>query len=90
MAALVVDNLPEGPAWLYELKFDGYRALRMKHEEDAQAHLRVSSARTSLGSRVPCAGDPLRWYRAAGRLDGPLGSITFAADCFPEVDKHTP
>ena len=30
MAARLVDKLPEGPEWLYELKFDGYRALLIK------------------------------------------------------------
>jgi len=27
MAARVVDKLPEGDEWSYEVKFDGYRAL---------------------------------------------------------------
>src|SRR3954468_4895044 len=26
-----VDALPEGPEWIYELKFDGYRAQILKH-----------------------------------------------------------
>jgi bifunctional non-homologous end joining protein LigD len=30
MLALAVTKLPEGPAWTYELKFDGYRALGLK------------------------------------------------------------
>jgi hypothetical protein len=30
MAAQLVDKLPEAQAWLYELKFDGYRALVIK------------------------------------------------------------
>jgi ATP-dependent DNA ligase len=30
MAAQLVDKLPEGPKWLYELKFDGYRALLIR------------------------------------------------------------
>ena len=30
MAARVVDRLPEGHDWMYEVKFDGYRALLMK------------------------------------------------------------
>jgi bifunctional non-homologous end joining protein LigD len=30
MLALAVTKLPEGPAWSYELKFDGYRALGLK------------------------------------------------------------
>ena len=30
MAALLVDRLPKGDEWLYEAKFDGYRALALK------------------------------------------------------------
>ena len=30
MAAQVVQRLPEGDDWIYELKFDGYRALILK------------------------------------------------------------
>jgi bifunctional non-homologous end joining protein LigD len=30
MLLLRADNLPEGDAWQYELKFDGYRALAIK------------------------------------------------------------
>ena len=30
MAAMLVERLPSGPEWLYEAKFDGYRALAMK------------------------------------------------------------
>jgi ATP-dependent DNA ligase len=30
MLALAVTKLPEGPAWSYERKFDGYRALGLK------------------------------------------------------------
>lgn len=33
MAARVVDRLPEGDDWLYEVKFDGYRALLIKDGE---------------------------------------------------------
>ena len=30
MACLAVASLPAGPAWEYELKFDGYRAVAFK------------------------------------------------------------
>lgn len=30
MVLLRTDNLPERKSWLYELKFDGYRALAIK------------------------------------------------------------
>ncbi len=33
MAARVVKRLPEGDDWVYELKFDGYRALIIKDEQ---------------------------------------------------------
>jgi bifunctional non-homologous end joining protein LigD len=32
MPCLAVKKLPEGEAWQYELKLDGYRALAVKHE----------------------------------------------------------
>ena len=30
MQCKLVDHLPAGPEWIYELKFDGYRALAVK------------------------------------------------------------
>ena len=41
MAAQVVKRLPEGDDWIYELKFDGYRALIIKDEQ--RVELRSSS-----------------------------------------------
>jgi len=32
MPCLAVKKLPEGEAWEYELKLDGYRALAVKHD----------------------------------------------------------
>jgi ATP-dependent DNA ligase len=31
MQCVLVNKLPEGEAWEYELKLDGYRALAVKH-----------------------------------------------------------
>jgi bifunctional non-homologous end joining protein LigD len=39
MTAALVDQLPEGNEWLYEAKFDGYRALILKDG----AHVRILS-----------------------------------------------
>jgi len=36
MAAQLVAKLPEGPDWLYELKFDGYRALLLRDGADVR------------------------------------------------------
>jgi bifunctional non-homologous end joining protein LigD len=35
MKALAVEKLPEGD-WLYEIKFDGYRALAFKDDKDVR------------------------------------------------------
>jgi ATP-dependent DNA ligase len=33
MTAQIVKRLPEGPEWLYELKFDGYRIARLGSDD---------------------------------------------------------
>ena len=40
MAAQVVQRLPEGDDWTYELKFDGYRALIIKDEQRVELRSR--------------------------------------------------
>jgi bifunctional non-homologous end joining protein LigD len=40
MAANVVQKLPEGDDWMYELKFDGYRALLIKNGDKLQIRSR--------------------------------------------------
>jgi bifunctional non-homologous end joining protein LigD len=44
MAALVVKRLPEGDDWIYELKFDGYRALIIKDEQQVLLARRSSTS----------------------------------------------
>jgi ATP-dependent DNA ligase len=52
MLALAVTKLPEGPAWAYELKFDGYRAKRSDSTRFAQryrlCHPRFASIANAL------------------------------------------
>ncbi len=36
MTATLVQSLPEGSQWLYEVKLDGYRALVIKHDESVR------------------------------------------------------
>src|SRR5262249_52355055 len=36
MQALLVEKLPEGDDWLYEIKHDGYRALAFKKGKDVR------------------------------------------------------
>ena len=59
MAALVVEKLPEGPEWLYELKFDGYRALLIKEEEMVRLHSRKDKDLTAMYPGIIAAGERL-------------------------------
>ena len=40
MTAETVQRLPEGPEWIYEVKFDGYRALLVKNGTAIRIHSR--------------------------------------------------
>jgi bifunctional non-homologous end joining protein LigD len=48
MTALPVKTLPEGDEWLYEVKWDGYRALLIKDGEDVQIRSRNDKDLTSM------------------------------------------
>jgi DNA ligase D-like protein (predicted ligase) len=50
MAARLVDELPEGPEWFYELKFDGYRALMLKDGDNVSI---ISRNRKNLTRAYP-------------------------------------
>ncbi len=56
MAALAVKKLPEGDEWLYELKWDGYRALLIKDGEDVQIRSRNNKDLTAMYPGIAAAG----------------------------------
>jgi bifunctional non-homologous end joining protein LigD len=60
MTARLVTALPEGDDWLYEVKFDGYRALLIKDGERVQLRSRNNNDLTAAYPSVTMA---------AGRLD---------------------
>ena len=60
MAAQLVDRLPEGPEWLYELKFDGYRALLLKKGTSVQLRSRNDKDLAGMYPGIRAAGQRLR------------------------------
>ena len=49
MAAQVVNRLAEGDDWIYELEFDGYRALIIKEEQRVELRSRKNRDLTYPG-----------------------------------------
>jgi DNA ligase D-like protein (predicted ligase) len=71
MTARVVQALPEGPEWLYEVKLDGYRALLLKEGE----HVRIRS-RNEKTLRYPEIDTAARRLNADSvALDGEIVAI---------------
>jgi ATP-dependent DNA ligase len=60
MKALVVRDLPAGD-WLYEMKFDGYRALAFKAGKEVRL---ISRNRTNFDNDYPPLIDALKLLRA--------------------------
>ena len=52
MAAQVVKRLPEGDGWIYELKFDGYRALIIKDQQQVELRSRKNKDLTGISGRL--------------------------------------
>jgi len=55
MLLLRTEKLPEGPDWLYELKFDGYRALAIKSGGRVQLRSRNDNQFTVRYSSIAAA-----------------------------------
>jgi len=74
MAAQPVSTLPEGDAWLYEPKLDGYRALLIKKGEQVQILSRNEKDLTRMYPTVATAGLRLNADRAT--VDGEIVALT--------------
>ncbi len=59
MAAQLATALPEGPEWLYEVKWDGYRALLIKDGERVQIRSRNDKDLTASYPVIPAAARKL-------------------------------
>ena len=81
MAAQVVKALPDGDDWIYELKFDGYRALIIKHEQGVELRSRKNKDLTGMYPGIAAAG--LRVKADQAIVDGEIvaldGTLTGAA-----------
>lgn len=76
MAAQVVQQLPEGSAWLYEVKWDGYRALIIKSGDRIQIRSRNDKDLTATYAGVRAAAARLAAEQAV--IDGELVAIDAA------------
>ncbi|HTL16585.1 MAG TPA: non-homologous end-joining DNA ligase [Patescibacteria group bacterium] len=73
MKATLVSNLPEGPEWLYEVKWDGYRALAAKSGDTVRL---LSLKNKDLASAFPTVVDAVRTVRAdTALLDGEIVAV---------------
>jgi bifunctional non-homologous end joining protein LigD len=73
MMAKLTDKLPEGDQWIYEVKFDGYRALLLKDHN----HVRLRSRNNKdLTSTYPTIEDAARKVKAEMALvDGEIVAL---------------
>jgi bifunctional non-homologous end joining protein LigD len=73
MKALLVDDLPRGPGWIYEIKFDGVRAIAVKRGAEIQLVSRSAKPLTSKYSTVAAALKNVRARQAV--LDGEVVAL---------------
>jgi bifunctional non-homologous end joining protein LigD len=88
MAALAVKKLPDGDEWLYELKWDGYRALLIKDGEDVQIRSRNDKDLTSM---YPGIATALRRQKIKQIvLDGEIVALVRAGRYLPSRGRLRP
>ena len=72
MLLLRADTLPEGDAWQYELKFDGYRALAIKTGGTIQLRSRNDN---DFSLRYPAIAKALSWLPNETVVDGEVVAL---------------
>jgi bifunctional non-homologous end joining protein LigD len=73
MAARIVQQLPEGDEWIYEVKFDGYRALLLKNGATVQVRSRNNKDLTASYPGLRAAALRLRADTAV--VDGEIVAV---------------
>lgn len=73
MKATAVTEVPEGDEWIYEVKWDGYRALALKHGGDVRL---LSLKEKSLTSDFPTVANAMRAISAeTAVIDGEVVAV---------------
>src|ERR1700691_1775729 len=72
MLCLAVDKLPEGPAWQYEVKLDGYRAIGFRTKTGVELW---SRNRRDLSRRFQNVARALQTLPAETVLDGEIVAV---------------
>jgi bifunctional non-homologous end joining protein LigD len=73
MKATAVNELPKGDKWIYEVKWDGYRALGLKHHDNARL---LSLKEKDLTSDFPTVAEAVRSIRAnTALIDGEIVAV---------------
>src|SRR5262247_3623748 len=72
MLQLRSESLPEGPAWIYELKLDGYRALAIKTGGEIQLRSRNDN---DFSARYPAIAKALRHLPDETVIDGEVVAL---------------
>lgn len=92
MTAEIVQRLPEGPEWMYEVKFDGYRALLVKNGSAIRVHSRNDKDLSAAYPHVRAASAMLRAETAV--VDGEIVAVdasgypSFQALQHPSAHPH--
>ena len=73
MAAQVVDALPDGDDWIYEVKFDGYRALIVKNGDRIEIRSRNDKDLTAAYPGIVAAARKLHAQQAT--VDGEIVAV---------------
>jgi ATP-dependent DNA ligase len=72
MECALVSELPEGPAWTYEVKLDGYRAIGVRTVRETVLYLRNHK---NFNKRFPQVADALRDLPADTVIDGEVVAL---------------
>jgi bifunctional non-homologous end joining protein LigD len=79
MAAELVQALPDGDDWIYEVKWDGYRALLLKHGDTVDLRSRRDKSLTADYPQISAAG--LKLKAGSAVVDGEV--VALGADGRP-------